>query len=464
MRRSITGFFLLLSIAATAQITAAGKFIDTVTCNRDNHFSYALYLPSDYSDKAEWPVIFLFDPAARGTVAVNVWKDAAEKYGYILAGSNNSRNGPMQNNVDAADAMMHDVLSKYAIDKNRIYTGGFSGGARMAGLAAMIYKNFAGVIACGAGLPDLGDKYHLDSSIVYAATTGVEDMNYSELRDVKAKLIAQRNAVRIFDFAGTHQWPPSATANACIEWIRLQAMKRKLQPVDEAWVDAYYRNELDTAKQWMASGKNYDAYVLLSDMQKDFTDIHTTNEAASLYQSLQQDKSAMKDISDAEEDLAKEKKEITDYITEIWRAGNGEAVAYVQPADWWKSSGDELRKQMKNKDLRKAAMAVRIFNMISLNCEEMGMNDLKNNDAFHALHFFSVWTWVDPESSEAWLDLACSQSMHNDNQLALDSLEKSKKNGLTKGMLDNYVFFLKNINDSKEYKKITGELPEKELK
>jgi len=59
-------------------------------------------------------------------------KDAAERYGYIVLGSNNSRNGPWKPESEAADAMLQDAQKRFAVDLKRIYFAGFSGGARVA--------------------------------------------------------------------------------------------------------------------------------------------------------------------------------------------------------------------------------------------------------------------------------------------------------------------------------------------
>jgi hypothetical protein len=55
--------------------------------------SYALYLPSTYQPGRRWPVLFVFDPGARGANGVQHFQAAAEQFGYIVACSNNSRNG-----------------------------------------------------------------------------------------------------------------------------------------------------------------------------------------------------------------------------------------------------------------------------------------------------------------------------------------------------------------------------------
>src|SRR5213075_1314444 len=98
--RSRTLVFIALAIlwcgAATAQASepfSPGKVIPKVTCAGNSQQSYALYLPSQFSPNKRWPIIYAFDPAARGQVAVEAIRAAAERYGYIVVASNNSRNG-----------------------------------------------------------------------------------------------------------------------------------------------------------------------------------------------------------------------------------------------------------------------------------------------------------------------------------------------------------------------------------
>src|SRR5688572_27096883 len=74
-----------------------GKVIEKVVCKADASLSYALYLPSNYAANKKWPVVYGFDPGARGLMPVEQFKEAAEKYGYIVIGSNDSRNGPAIN-------------------------------------------------------------------------------------------------------------------------------------------------------------------------------------------------------------------------------------------------------------------------------------------------------------------------------------------------------------------------------
>src|SRR5262245_12282407 len=86
---------LACAVPLQAQQLPRGTIIDSVTCSEDPTQSYALYLPATYSPDRAWSLLIAFHPAARGRAMVEKYQAAAEQYGYIVAGSNNSRNGPV---------------------------------------------------------------------------------------------------------------------------------------------------------------------------------------------------------------------------------------------------------------------------------------------------------------------------------------------------------------------------------
>src|SRR5215467_10261976 len=140
-------------LAARAQTPAPGAVHASVAVAADPSYSYALYLPSAYSSSKRWPLLLVFDPFARGEVSVKLFHEAAEKYGFIVIGSNNSRN--FQDPSNAIRLLGTDVKERYAVDPRRIYVAGLSGGARVASSIALACKScIAGVIANGAGLPN----------------------------------------------------------------------------------------------------------------------------------------------------------------------------------------------------------------------------------------------------------------------------------------------------------------------
>ena len=151
-------FFFLQALTSQSflfpQVPVKDEVTDTVRCRDVIGQSYALFKPAQYDNKKSWPVILIFDPAARGRTGVNTFIEAGRKYGFILACSNNSRNGPLGNNFTAASSMLQDVEERFTVDQRRIYTAGFSGGSRFAMAFAVKDKRISGVIGCGAGLPN----------------------------------------------------------------------------------------------------------------------------------------------------------------------------------------------------------------------------------------------------------------------------------------------------------------------
>jgi predicted esterase len=216
VRRALILFGLTASAVAESQ--PAGRIIDRVVCEADAEQSYALYLPSKFTPDRQWPVIFAFDPRARGRIPVERFQPAAEKYGYIVAGSNNSRNGPWEPNTVAVRAMTEDVQARFPIDSKRVYTSGFSGGARVAMQVALSTGKIAGVIAAGAGFPDARPRRTVHFAVFGVA--GTEDFNYLEIRQLEREL---RSPGRFSYPAAGHAWFSTEVAMDAIEWMQIQS-------------------------------------------------------------------------------------------------------------------------------------------------------------------------------------------------------------------------------------------------
>jgi len=225
-------FVLAWGIAgARAQDLPRGIIVDEVKCAADAAQSYALYLPSNYSTDRSWPLLMAFHPAARGRAMVEKYQAAAEQYGYIVAGSNTSRNGSWAIADASVRAMSFDLGQRFPIDASRLYLTGMSGGARVALLVALGNQNIAGVIASSAGYPDSKPR----ASVPFAlfGTAGTEDFNFIEMRQLDRKLTSP-HYLAVFD--GGHTLPPDSVALEAIEWMELQAMKSGRRTRDDALV------------------------------------------------------------------------------------------------------------------------------------------------------------------------------------------------------------------------------------
>ncbi|MBI2678730.1 MAG: hypothetical protein HYX28_08095 [Candidatus Koribacter versatilis] len=224
--------FTFLAIAGSLAAQQPGAITDPIVTAKDAKQSYALYLPSTYTRDRQWPVLFVFDPGAQGKQAAEVFRAAAEKYGYIVAASNNSRNGQRREQAVAALGMMEDVQQRFALDGKRIYTAGFSGGARMAGLVGFLCRDCVrAVIACGAGFPDHLPDDKKKALPAYFFTVGQYDFNYFDVVD-SARALQSPAAVAVFD--GGHQWAPPEVAMRAVAWTAAGAKDRDVPPVTPA--------------------------------------------------------------------------------------------------------------------------------------------------------------------------------------------------------------------------------------
>ncbi len=213
---------LLLLAALPAQADEAfprAQVIDPVISLREPEQSYVLYLPSGYDTGRRWPVLYCFDPNGRGAIPASLFSEAAEKHGWILAASNNSRNGPWKDIYLAAWAMWEDTRARLRIDETRVYSAGFSGGARVAcALARILEIRTAGVIACGGGLPEWLAPADM-AAIPWFGTVGRQDFNFQEMKELEKDLRRQGSPCRLIVFPGKHNWPPTDLAMEAVSWL-----------------------------------------------------------------------------------------------------------------------------------------------------------------------------------------------------------------------------------------------------
>jgi pimeloyl-ACP methyl ester carboxylesterase len=262
------------AVTASAQDLPRGQIVDAVQCLDDPSQRYALYLPSNFTPERRWPVIFAFDAGGRGLRPVERYQAAAEQYGYIVVGSNNSRNGPVAVSSTAASAMRADVEKRFPIDPRRIYTAGMSGGARVAMRMGLRWEAVAGVFASSGGFPD---RFYETVPFPVFFSAGTDDFNYLEMRNLDRR-IKSPHRLQIFD--GGHTWLPVAMALDAVEWMELQAMAKGLRPRDQTLVDAIFAKRVARAEaETRPLQKVYELRSIAADFQP-FKEVTTFAERA----------------------------------------------------------------------------------------------------------------------------------------------------------------------------------------
>jgi hypothetical protein len=96
------------------------------SAQNDSTVKYAVFVPQQTENKP-LPVIFLFDPHNQGQLPVETYAPLAEKYGYMLVGSMNLRNGQSGDQMQYFfNATFQDVTNRFQSIKTK-YNGRFFG-------------------------------------------------------------------------------------------------------------------------------------------------------------------------------------------------------------------------------------------------------------------------------------------------------------------------------------------------
>jgi len=289
---------ILLLLSALGQLAAAtstaefptGTVVPRVTCLDDVNQSYALYLPATFTAKQPWPVIYVFDPFARGDSAAKVVQAAAEKFGYIVVASNNSKNGPFGGSREAAGAIWKDTHERLPIDPKRQYFGGLSGGARVATSLAISCQCAAGVVANAAGFPT-GKGPSASSQFAYFATVGNADFNYAEFAQLRPKLdsTGMHYVIRVFD--GPHGWAPADVWLEALEWLDIQAMITGTLARDPVRMQTVVDVTMARASRFEATGNVLAAYREYQAIVRNFTGLSQVSAALARISETEKSKS-----------------------------------------------------------------------------------------------------------------------------------------------------------------------------
>lgn len=309
-------FVLFIGLCAVCHAEAPalvpGQIAD-VFCESDSTQSYALYLPSTYEPAKRWPIIYFFDPGGRGRRPLELYQQAAEKYGFIFAGSNNSRNFS-NDQWKSVSAIWQDTHARLALDERRIYTSGFSGGARVAGAMALNCPKcqIAGVIAHGAGYPS--NQLGSQDKLLYFFAVGDHDFNWPEVMKIRREREEHDQPYRVRVFSGSHQWAPPDVLEDAVEWLVLKAMQSGQVPPEQAFIERQYQQTLDqvaNAKKRKDSLQELIAYrSLTSDFSGlgDVSEVHkklvALKSSAALKSALKNEEKQIADQFDLEREIS----------------------------------------------------------------------------------------------------------------------------------------------------------------
>lgn len=445
--------FVVFSFPLRAQNFTKGEIIDTVNCANNVSQSYALYLPSNYSAEQAWPIIYIFEPAARGTLAVKIFQKSAEKFGYIIACSNNSKNGSWTAIFQAARAMKKDTELKFNIDEKRIYSSGFSGGSRAAMAMAKTVFKARGIIACGGAYPSKG-QYLLaaQDNIVYTAIVGNLDMNYLEHNRLAEELTVKGIDNILFISNSTHQWASSNEVFRAVEWLELKTNEKLATGTNNTIINNF-RLFGDSI---ISQGDVIYALPLLEQFESDFDIVFLKSPSKMI-----EEKSIQKLLKSKQKAEVKEQKQQKVYMqsfASLLKTKLDPLLDSIHTIVWWKSEIDKFKKKATTGNNYQSKSAQRLSNYIWVRFAEISFSLEKNADYLLAIEMNKLWQYSQPLSVWAVFNKAKLYALNGDDDLAILSLYEAKNLGLErKNSLESQPSFDR-LKDLKKYQDLLVQL------
>lgn len=398
-----------------------GKVIDTIYCKENASQSYAIYLPTNYIAAKRYPVVYAFDPHAEGKTPVTKYKALADKYQYIIVGSNNSKNGNAWEESNAiANELFNDVTKRFSINTQRVYLLGFSGGARVANTLTILNGAINSVICCGAAAPITTNKKPRNNYAIIGLV-GNEDFNYIEMKKYDMIDIAGHSLKHyLLTYDGKHEWPDETTMNEAFLWLELNDMRKDISSKNETLINNGLTPLLGELKKLNEQHKIIEAYHLSKKIINFYDGLAPINECFETYKKLTGNSEIDRLLKDEEALWRKEEAKKQDYLKHF----QGNSIA------WWTKEINDLNKKSSSTTNREhALMHKRILNFLSLVAYMNTSNAMKQNAKQAVDYYTQLYKIIDPKNKDAHYFRAIYEAQAENEKEAIANLTDAIANG-----------------------------------
>lgn len=406
-----------------------GRIVEPVACRTDSTQTYALYLPSTYDSTTTWPALLIFDPRGRSVVSAEIFREAAETYGWILLSSNDTRSdGPWEPNARALDALWPEVQTRFPVDTRRIYAAGFSGGVLVAWYLAQFAEPpaLAGILSAG-GRP--AREIPTDSiAFAHFGATGHLDFNYLAMRTLD-KIVETRGAphqLRVFE--GRHAWMPAELATEGVEWMEIIAMQRGLRTRDARLVETLFQKNLRHARELREAGRVLEAQRHLQMMADTWSGLRST---ASVVRTLSELEVDPRLREQRDEELRADRFEVRtqDRLEPALQALSA-ATGPTSVVHYRTELGLEELQARAAEDSPSGLAARRVLEWLYTRTSFYITRDLLAQERYaHAATASRLALEIHPERPRAWYNLARAQALDGRTQAAVDALQRALDTG-----------------------------------
>ncbi|WP_297703603.1 alpha/beta hydrolase [uncultured Eudoraea sp.] len=424
--------FVCLAYTGSSQTRQAvfkkGRIIDSIRINDSISETYKLYLPKKFDGKGTWPIIFVFDMDGKNSQVLNIFKEAAEENGFLLASSNDiSDTLSISKNVLIASRMFQEVAALLPVNSNRFYTAGFTSGAKFASLVPFFIKQVKGVISCGSfvasvELVDDKNPFH------FIGIVGNEDYNYTQMLQGRELLNKMKFPNNLLVFDGGDRWTDYSLIDKALKILTLSAIAKGNVAKNDEFVMNNYRQNLAEFQKLLDSNQMLPANNLLNEIISVYRPHLEVDSLREKEKNLTKDKSYRAQRRLFNNVLLQELFIKEDYNYNL--IDDLSALNYNN-LGWWNYQMTELKKYDNKPDPFERQMGKRLLGYLNALIEdnidiEMGY-PVVNDEALSFL--WMLKTIAEPKAYQYYLKIISDSSKYEDFGTALFYLEELLKNG-----------------------------------
>lgn len=424
----LLGFFL--KAQSTSSILQKGQVVTNLAVSENGNEKYALYLPTEFEQSKNWPVIFVLDSGKDQETSLSILRDAAEKYGYILVAPSALNDAlTITDNSWVVSNTIKAIQSNLPFKTNTIYLASFGNHTELATTLAVLRNDINGVLSFESPIPDMGSAV-LKKSIDFIMLGANDNMEYLKMLESRRSLGNQKinNELLIYDKDDeTDKLEKIALA---FQVFALSAMGKGLTAKDTSFVNTSYSNNIAKIDA-LLKGKDYleanSHIIAIYNSYSNLTDI----------QHLKNRLSSIKTNATFQKDLGR--------VVSVSSYENSKRESYFYALNddidfhdfknlgWWTYQIQLLNTIRVDDDEHSILAKKRLKNylgfLVNAFIEELNEDKVKNKDGL--LFLTMLETIVHPENFEGYKSVISLSAKENDYETALFYLEELLKAGYT---------------------------------
>jgi len=347
-------------------------------------------------------LLVLIDAHADTKLAISKFRYSAKQYKINLLALKDVENG-VPDYLNKIRKDINDALQNENLHPQKLFIGGFSGGARMAAAYHMQYKT-DGLIMSGAGA-----KPTFEKPVVFAI--GLKDFNfYEQFYLSNSKNFTQKNLLHLV-FDGKHEWIDSTLAQSALTFLLNQNNLLNNNTEAEKW--------MKKAKEYKKEHRSYLEFTSLESAYK----LRQNKDKQSF--TLAQKAGMTVEVKEFANLLVQERNEQGVYFSGL----------YMKDKTWWDKKLNSLIKQSesKNQNTSNSAARQKAFIGIALYSTLNKNKSMPNNDYIKKLLY--IYQKLEPENPDLFFFKAYFNYKSGDEKKTKEFLQKALELGLNKKVI-----------------------------